>query len=395
MSVNQDIRSGADNVQTIPFFSTEFYRYYAETPGLAAANHYIATLAKEYLLALEHVIKDHLPASEAVGKGHHERIKTKQLLIFYPAMQWVHLMALNLAMQQVSNTGPNLKVEHRLCLMYNPGRDYSGEVINATEWLSYKLACKSLAEFANVKMFASDQELADHYGHLLELDKPMRLHPQYLVQLGQPRELQKVDKQGQSIGLYFGDAKVEKGFTQLPDLIERLIPAIGENDKIVIQYVSQGNCRSVLAAEEQIQDIAEREPRLRVTPSYLSSEQMQTILSSLDLFVFTYDAMHYRNKSSGFLWMLADKACKLIFLGESWLVREAKRLGMNAYLCGVRDLPDFLHCLLAEANQENIERSEAIPLTVDAPVRDYRKRLNSSFFDWLLSDARDYSLMGQ
>lgn len=388
LSGNLKRRYASELVRITPFFDADFYRYYAKIPCIAEVNGYIAALGLEYLSVFKRVFAEYSATDEVTNSTTTWRREDEKLLVFYPAMQWMHLMALHFALRRIGDMASGLRVEHRLCLMYNPGRDFEGRVASTSEWLSYKLACKSLAAFDDVKLYASDYELADHYMHLLELDAPLPMHPQYLAQRGTQKGRQQADKQGKTIGLYLGDAKIEKGFALLPDLVERLLPTIGKNDQIVIQYVSQGNCPKVRSAEEQIRTICERESRLKLSSTYLPAKELQTILSSLDVFVFTYDAMHYRNKSSGFLWLLADKGCALIFLGESWLSREARRLRMVAYVCAVHELQDVVRNMLSGIGRTASSRLEE-PESSGGPAEiDYWEQLSYPLFAWLFSGSQ-------
>ncbi|WP_406827622.1 hypothetical protein [Microbulbifer sp. ARAS458-1] len=388
-------RFATDQIRITPFFDTNFYRYSATLPNIAEANGFIAALGKEYLAALKRVFTESVLIDEADPTAPQRAHRNGKLIIFYPAMQWVHLMAVQFALRLIGSAVSGHQVEHRVCLMYNPGRNHTGEVMNVAEWLSYKMACKSIAAYASVKLYASDYELAEHFGRLLELDSPLPLHPQYLAEMGDLAAPPAVQKSGKKIGIYFGDAKSDKGFNRLPELLEQVIPTIGADDQVVIQYTSQGNCPRVLAAEEKIRKFAQGEPRLSVISRYLPAEEIQAILFSLDVFVFTYDVHHYQNKSSGFLWLLADKSCQLIFLGESWLSREATRLRLNVCVCAFNQLSEVLQGLFVEGRLAYSEGSKNSSSAYGGVESEYRERLFAPFFQWLCSDPRKKLQVGQ
>ena len=376
-----------DNFRIFPFFCTEFYHFYTEKASLAAANHYIAVLGDEYLAALLRIIDEFSPIKELENSEIDKESEFERLLIFYPAMQWEHLMALHYALREIDGTTSGPRLEHRVCLMYNPGRDYSGEVINTSEWLSYKLACKPLLVYENVRLYASDYELANHFGRLLELNEPLPLHPQYLAEMNKVEFKPLAKSYGQRIGLYFGDAKIEKGFARLPGLIKKMLPSIGNADQIIVQYVSSGNCPRILAAEKKMKEMSAKESRIKLIPKYLSLERLQSTLTSLDVFVFSYDLEHYRNKSSGFLWMLVDKPCVLVFLGESWLSREASRLGLASHVCSVQEFSKLIRDSLKGGERLSKNQDKPREKFGDLVAQNYKNDLYRSFFDWLYSES--------
>nr|WP_010130610.1 hypothetical protein [Microbulbifer agarilyticus] len=386
IAISLEKKFTSDRIRITRHFRSSFYRYHAASPGIAEANGFIAALGKEYLSALKSVFSKILLTDGIASTKSQELQENRKLVVFYPAMQWVHLMALHFALRQIGDTASLLNVEHRLCLMYNPGRNHIGELKNLSEWLSYKLACKSLAVFDNVRMYASDHELAEHYGHMLELESPLALHPQYLIPFGQTAKVEESKSSVKTIGLYFGDAKIEKGFNRLPAIIEHLLPIIGPNDKLVVQYVSQRNCPRVVATEKAIRALSKSESKIKLIVGFLPSEELRAILSSLDLYVFTYDAKHYQDKSSGFLWLLAEEYCKLILLGESWLSREAERLRLNARVCELLELPNVLSSLLLESPLESKKEQKSLGFKKEQADLGYRERLLYPFFQWLDSE---------
>ncbi|MBY6212235.1 hypothetical protein KUV95_11800 [Microbulbifer agarilyticus] len=373
--------AGAHFPTLTPFFNTDFYRYNCQRPSLIEVNSYIAHLSREYLNAFKVLL-----GSNAAEQKERERGSEGKTIVLYPAMQWEHLLALYLAIAQYPDALRPGVISHKICMMYNPGRSHTGSIISSREWVGYRLALRALESFPAINFYASDYELVEHFSCLIGDSRKIGVHPQYLFPLnvGASVSDKKIDinQSGCKIGLYFGDAKADKGFLRLPELTRELLECVPENSEVIIQYSTHSTCGRIAAVEAQLRIIAKRDFRLKLYPSHIPNDQLFSMLRALDIFVFNYCSKAYAEKSSGFVWLLSGLAvdCTLFFAHDGWIYREAQRLGLQTHFTKNGSVSSSVKVFFI--NGRTLGRRSKISLRADVNTA-YKELVFSDFVRWL------------
>ena len=100
--------------------------------------------------------------------------------------------------------------------------------------LFYKQAFTSLSTKQRIELYASDYETKQYYENL---NIPIKgIHPCYLLPWEQIDNTKYLEKKNPKLLLYLGDAKKDKGFNTLPELITRLLTEFDYNVSLVVQY---------------------------------------------------------------------------------------------------------------------------------------------------------------
>lgn len=353
-SIGQPLRDRlkASGVVVRPAFSAEFYQVIAKDGGIADHWSWVQALATQYLHAMEQIL-DQWPRG-AVRAIHH-------------TLSWEHANALSLALRLLGARGDRL--DHLVFLMYSPGLDEAGQVFDAGRRLNYRLAFQSLDAQPNVRLYASCGEYACAYAALLERPAPLPVHPCFIGDWRVPPPHRNAASAGhERVLLYVGEIKQEKGFLELPETLESLLRSAPTTRRFVIQFVSVRNnaSRNVLSALERI---AASHSNVELHHGFWPDEELHRQLAACDMFHLGYDSVAYAHKSSGLLWLAAWYNVPVVVPRDSWLHREALRLGLGI-------LPDAL----AVAADARIDRQ-----TVDEA---YRRTLFTPFWQWLQRQGR-------
>ena len=208
-------------VSIVRHFKTCFYEHYFSEADIARRQEYIGQLAEEYISAIRDA----------------ERTQNSKRIYFYHTLNWEHANALALALQKLNGTVSAR--QHLVILMFSPQapRDV-GVDIDADEVLlqknglgadikrmvNFRFAFNFLRQTTGVKLYAADAELAKCYQQLLGVNEPLAISPCVVY-----RPLVKSTTQHDAaeaclkILVYVGDAKKNKGFTDLPDILGRLL----------------------------------------------------------------------------------------------------------------------------------------------------------------------------
>lgn len=304
------------SVRLTPFFADFFYDAYDAPGTLTDLNRFINSLAADYARLSDRLVRLH-------GGG----------VILHHTMDWPHLLALGLA--NVSEASPELR--HLVFLMFNPGMAADGSILNQWRSLNYRLALGRLTKQASVRLFASCHEHAGAYSALYPEYRRPSIHPVFFSASSTPivsavaadngDELRRSFK-GRRILLYLGDAKVDKGFCRLPELIQALLPYLDHRSVLVVHY----NLNDALASTRlrdtarSLADMACQDARLRVVQGFLPDGCLIELIAECDIALFDYDPGAYAHKTSGLLWQVCRCETPMVLLGESWLSREALRL---------------------------------------------------------------------
>ena len=145
---------------------------------------------------------------------------------------------------------------------------------------------------------------------------------------GDPRP-ERVEGRGEyRLGLYLGPAAAEKGFYNLPSVIE-MIAAAGEADwrgarAIIHAYGGRQHAdaiRRVLHAVE----VAPTGNRFKVRTARDEDGRYERLVRSLDAVVLAYDEKRYAGKTSGIFWEARSIGLPVAIPARTWMAMEALR----------------------------------------------------------------------
>ncbi len=155
---------------------------------------------------------------------------------------------------------------------------------------------------------------------------------------------------------YVGDARVEKGYDHLPQLMSEL----GETliDGRTARLVAQSN--AAMSLEDDV--IARARAALKRYPTtqvelltqVLAVDEFNTLLSDADIVILPYDAQNYRNRSSGILVQAIAAGKPVVIPSRTWLSDTAPA-GTNVQF----DTPKHLGQAVATAIRSFDALSEA------------------------------------
>ncbi|WP_112478440.1 hypothetical protein [Vibrio variabilis] len=306
-------------VEVNAHFSTEYYQYFYQSPTRQQLIHYTLNLASEYYQAI-------LKAVENKDAG--------STVIWCHTLGWQHAQALYLALSNAHQTVSTSKLRpYRVIvgLMYHPlSRLPKLEPEVITRKMHHELALKRLSSLSSVQLLAADFEIQDYYQRLLK--RPIDIQPCLL--LGQESKLQRQCWQHSKnqVLLFTGDAKPDKGFTQLPDLIRSVVPNCPEQ-QFIVQYTLTNQSSSLASIESQLKQLSNTYSNLTLVDRFLEHQELMTLFQTSETIVLNYDSETYQYQSSGVLWLAAFFDLKVITLTKNWLEREAKRLISEVTYC--------------------------------------------------------------
>ncbi|MCK7597362.1 hypothetical protein M0G74_08770 [Microbulbifer sp. CAU 1566] len=344
-----------------PEFFINFYELFANDDGSAESQTYIRQASREYYEAICNTEKP------AEGQA---------LIFFHPCVSWEHAVSLSLALRLHDGQEHAL---HIICAMFNPGIRHNGKTLSQSSKMQFGMAFRALEKNRNARVFASDFELAEKYARLLDRQVLLDIHPCYLADwekiAQEKRKLQYSNKPSKTrILLYFGDAKVDKGFTSLPELVRNILADCESPIELNIHFNNPWDAVDLQEVTAELKDIAAIDDRLNLIEKFLSDDDLHLILHESDLILLNYDSSIYMEKSSGVLWLAAYHSLPVCILQNSWLRREAFRLGVQTV--DFKDLNSFIEETVSMCGMK--QRNEA----TDAQLQ-YRKTIYQPFWSWL------------
>lgn len=359
-------------------FNTDFYQHFYHSKSLAALNAYINQLTKEYLCVFE----KHT-TSETENNASNKNSST---LFLYHTLNWEHATALGAAIA-IYNKRYSLPLQHCVFLMFNPIKHNEKGEFNNQHFINFKVGFSLLAKQKGVKYYASEDKLQKNYqnvfthksnqqkniesnGHINQANKKIAIHPCGL--LSQHRiNFQKAKK----IILFTGDAKVNKGFSTLPDIVSNVTTNITDSEvEFIIQYTITNNCEELKKIDKRLQLLAKADSRIKLITRFWSHVELHENFAKANSIVFNYDSLVYQNQSSGVLWLAASYNLNMIFLTSNWLIREAEKLDCRFSLCNYINLSQEIHKYFM---QNNVSFDKVA-------VNKYRKLLFKDMGEWLL-----------
>lgn len=316
--LDNDLETKAKNsgIQVHRVFSTNFYQHYEDSLdlNLSGMQHYVRLLGWEYACAIK---------LAAQGSANNE------VVCFYPCLNWEHANAVSLALTMDAE---QYNFTHKVCCMFKPLK------IDQQSELLYKYAFGQLAKHSNVKLFASDWETREYYEELgINIQG---IHPCYLLPWGSLDKQKTTRPEIPHFLLYMGDAKENKGFLRIPEVITHAIAKFNGKVKLTVQYTLAWDYPELTPAISTLKRLEKEYPvQVEVHTHFWSTEELQSVMTTLSGIVCTYDNQSYQNKSSGLAWLCAYYYLPIIFMGQQpfWMHREMERLGITDY----HSLTDF------------------------------------------------------
>lgn len=352
--VDKRLLARIENLQlpVAPLFSANFYQVCQPLESLPDYDHLIAPLAQEYAHAFK-----------ITNEGTADRS-----VILCPCVSWQHALAMNVGLALFKrNNENNQSCVIAVCAMFNPGLTDNGITIDGSVARFNQLAFSWLDNHSEVTLFASDEELSCAYQHLLNRPLPLPIHPCYLMNWQQfSAELQQVNREENRVILYTGDAKLNKGFLLLPKLVTSNLRH-HPHTTWVIQFTQNWPLPELEQAILELENIAAGTPQVELVKGYWQPTEMMRQFARASAILLPYSSSAYLYKSSGVLWLAAFSKLKILLTEQSWLSREAERLGLNWQLTESSILP-------LVANDESQDSSDGVI---------YKNKLYRDIWDWL------------
>ncbi|GAA0856793.1 hypothetical protein [Aliiglaciecola litoralis] len=336
-------------------FASLFYKYFHDgvTLGPAGVQEYVRQLCSEYQLALD----------EAITQSLENRI-----VLFFPCLNWEHAWALDMAIARCGQSIVQADLHMVCCAMYSPTQ--TTKLSNQKMW--FRMGFQRLISHPFLSLYASEYELCQAYQDLINCDA-IENHPCYLMDWSslrnQSTNKHAVDIPGNTVLLYLGDAKEDKGFNRLPEVLKSALANSSKDTHFLIQFTLAWAYPELSDCISQLKAWAETEPRLILHHGFWSNDQLAQVMMRISLAVCTYDTNVYQNKSSGLVWMLAFFDRPFIIDAPCWLTREAQRLGVRYQVS-----PD-LALLNIQDDSSNIKTN----------VESYKETMFEPLFSWLVN----------
>lgn len=351
-------------------FCSDFYQYHTSMVSLAELTPYLSTLCSEYKAAI----------------AHHLNTRTQAPVFFCHTLDWDHFLALSLAIHQLQQVEPRHVVRCLACLMFAPGLDHQGQIIDKRKYVLAKIALRAAAHLSGLSIFTGHYELKQAIATLaLPQTKEINYHPCFIANWHNTA-LQTATTSNSKVNvlLYAGDAKETKGFHLLPALLKAHLNNLRQDVRLIIQFTcAQKISPKLQNAIKELNKMAAVETRIVIYNQYFSEQQLAELLQDSDIFLFNYSAHHYANMSSGFLWHLAWHKVPMFTFDSSWITREASRLGVESHLIQQQAFCAFINALTPKISlQQNKE----------LPAKEHRAYFDALFsppLEWLYRECEN------
>jgi hypothetical protein len=329
-------------------FTTPFYRYFKQELALSELQDYLLPLALEYGSALELSTRD---------------IGEQDVLFWCHTLDWQHAYALSLALsmrQQKASKREQIKVF--VGLMY---RQSSHEYPHFHSDVLVPFCYQQLANHSGVTFYAADSEIQHDYEQMLA--RPVGIQPCLLLGHSGVPSTNWQDKPA-SIILFAGDAKPNKGFTELPELAEQWIKQRPDIEFVVQYTINNGN-PILLETESRLFELQGQFSNLKIHNYFVDHQALQQLFQQARGIVFNYYEADYQQQSSGLLWLAVYYQLNVLCLTNTWQQREAKRL-------------DYTVVELSEQQIDNTVWSQL----VSAPISQELAITRNDYFQSLFTD---------
>jgi hypothetical protein len=307
----------AAGVHVLPAFELDGYQLGRQIEDPDRIMPYIAALGAEFAAMFE-ALRLRWPA----GKIH----------LLYHTMSWEHVMALVSALRS-SKAGQAMI--HHVFLMYWPGIDEGGITTNIDLKMRYKVALSNFRNSQSVRFYTSTVEYSKAYQAITGDNPHFGLHPFFLDDWQRPASKTEPFKfkAVRKILAYSGDVRMVKGFNELPALIDQLLKAFPTTEELIVHLTTRSTevAKQFQATYQAIASQAKKDRRIIIIHKFMATEEMTELMESIDLLVLNYKEDLYKNKTSGFLWLAARFGTACVVPANTWMAREAQRLGMTTF----------------------------------------------------------------
>lgn len=367
-----------------PFFKTVFYQHFYQSPSFIESRIYIQDLSQEYYQAI---------------KKSTEIYPETPLLFWCHTLAWQHAYALAMAIARFSKGNEYWQDYCALSvgLMYGSHTHLGDQ--GADKWrkqLNVEMSFRYLSRQAKVCFFASDYELQQDYTSWLGTS--VSIQPNLL--LGDLNTLTKKERTStapfnvakkRKVLFYVGDAKVNKGFTQLACQLEDLLPQF-PNVEFIVQFTLNNSDINLIHAKKQLIALQNVFHNVKLIDKFIEHQDLLALFVQADAIVFNYDEKVYQHQSSGLFWLSAFYGLPTICLTETWINREALRLGVHLLKSQPNQLQKDITQLFStltdisttEASTNSKDKSTVIHVKKDLSINHYRNELYQDLSTWLL-----------
>lgn len=374
-------------IRCVRHFKTPYYRFFYEVASQSELAAYVLELAKEY--------------QQAIMETLDSTSNSMTFLFWCHTLNWEHASALSLAL---INVGSQISEEQRTRFMVNVGLMYhplsrapSDELGRLQHEMRHEVAFRRLAKLDKVRLLAADQEIQSYFkkrfgchvgiqpclllGSIAEYrTKGISNDVTRCSYIARGDALQTSDGvEFNQILLFVGDAKENKGFLELPQLIEQVAAALPKY-KFIVQYSNSDVSPIVKNVDKEIRGLERSLSNLELINRFLSHQELMALFQSSHGVVLNYDEITYQFQSSGVLWLAAFFDLRVISLSHTWMSREALRLGVDYFEC--QSLQECISSLSAH-RRSNLEDGHNDKLVRGLDSEEYFYELFTDISDWL------------
>lgn len=282
-------------------------------------------------------------------------------LIFIPTLGMGELIAVAKALARKRLTGKNVHIVLRRDFFQN------NSLVDVKKIVQNKIVKDGLSDLShfecahNFKFYTDTVVLTERYNAI------GGFHFETLpIPIDDQLPLQGINREQTLTVSYLGDARDEKGYYFLPDLIgaAQYKYQNGRSIRFLIQSnLAQGGNVKSMAALERLKLLRDSGVKLIYGP--FDSHEYANLLLRSSIVVIPYDASQYEARSSGILAEAMAVGIPCVYPEDTWMSKVAK--GHNGVAYGVTcPLQEALFKLIDNYNQYKTEAME-----FSAPWRDY------------------------
>lgn len=173
-----------------------------------------------------------------------------------------------------------------------------------------------------VKFYTDTQQLVDRYNSLSAV-KLIEIPVPFRQEILQQNIVSKIKNQPLHL-VYLGDARIEKGYLYLPNIVADLWEDYLVTKKVKITIQSNFNIntgeKGILASRLKLEEYPQ--DMVKVIKNPMTTEEYYQLLISADLLVIPYDVSSYRYRTSGVLTESLAAGKPVIIPANSWLASQ-------------------------------------------------------------------------
>ena len=190
----------------------------------------------------------------------------------------------------------------------------------------YRMAFRrAAAVHGNIHFFAANAELADQYSFIS--GRSVKRYPRLL----RVAAIEDAAASSDQVLLFMGDAKIEKGFGVLPDLVERLCRSDTSTRFIAHANMSAADTQA-LDIEPKLHELAATHDNFDFLTRYLSRDAYEDLITNSGIVLMPYVASAYNGKESGLLIESMFAGRYPVVPKNSWLARFTSKWDYPATL---------------------------------------------------------------